>query len=83
MDSGNLATELLSTLKGSIKRLYIAILILIILLFASNVAWLYAWNLPKEESTSESYDIQAEDDGNAVYNENGGVNIGTSESDEN
>jgi hypothetical protein len=53
------------------------------MLFATNLAWLYAWNLPSEESTSESYDIQSEDNGNAVYNESAGVNIGTSESDEN
>ena len=39
------------------------------------MAWLYAWNLPSEETTSTSYDIQAEDEGNAVYNESGGVTI--------
>ena len=75
MEEDNLATELLHTLKSSIKRLYIVIIILILLLFGSNITWLYAWNLPSEETTSTSYDIQAEDEGNAVYNESGDVNI--------
>ena len=52
MAEDNLATELLHTLKSSIKRLYIVIIILILLLFGSNMAWLYAWNLPSEESTT-------------------------------
>ena len=48
MENDSLATELLHTLKTSIKRLYIVIIILILLLFGSNMAWLYAWNLPSE-----------------------------------
>ena len=52
MTEDNLATELLHTLKSSIKRLYIVIIILILLLFGSNMAWLYAWNLPSEETTT-------------------------------
>ena len=30
------------------------------MLFATNSMWLYAWNLPPEE-TSESYDIDSEE----------------------
>lgn len=71
MEGDNLALEILGELKHSIKRLYTIILILIILLFATNIAWLYAWNLPNE-TTSNSYDIQSEDNGNAIYNQNGG-----------
>ena len=52
MTEDNLATELLHTLKSSIKRLYIVIIVLILLLFGSNMAWLYAWNLPSEETTT-------------------------------
>lgn len=52
MTEDNLATELLHTLKSSIKRLYIVIIILILLLFGSNMAWLYAWNLSSEETTT-------------------------------
>ena len=52
MAEDNLATELLHTLKTSIKRLYVILVILIILLFGTNMAWLYAWNLPSEENTT-------------------------------
>ena len=62
MTEDNLATELLHTLKSSIKRLYIAIIILILLLFGSNMAWLYAWNLPCEETT-----ISSDNNSNANY----------------
>ena len=61
MENDSLPTELLHTLKASIKRLYIVIIILILLLFGSNMAWLYAWNLPCEETTissdNNSYDF--------------------------
>ncbi len=83
MDGDNLATELLREIKATTKRWFILFIITLIMLCGTNLAWLYAWNLPSEESTSESYDVQAEDDGNAIYNESGGVNIGTSESDKN
>lgn len=62
MTEDNLATELLHTLKSSIKRLYIVIIILILLLFGSNMAWLYAWNLPCEETT-----ISSDNNSNANY----------------
>lgn len=65
MNDDTLATELLRTLKGSIKRLYIIIIVLISLLFVSNIAWLYAWNLPGEETVSE---LSQEADDNAVNN---------------
>ena len=62
MAEDNLATELLHTLKLSIKRLYIVIIILILLLFGSNMAWLYAWNLSCEETT-----ISSDNNSNANY----------------
>ena len=62
MTEDNLATELLHTLKSSIKILYIVIIILILLLFGSNMAWLYAWNLPCEETT-----ISSDNNSNANY----------------
>lgn len=65
MNDDTLATELLRTLKGSIKRLYIIIIILISLLFVSNIAWLYAWNLPEEETISE---VSQEADDSAINN---------------
>ena len=54
MENDSLATELLHTLKASIKRLYIVIIILILFLFGYNMAWLYAWNIPCEETTISS-----------------------------
>ena len=62
MSDDNLVTELLHTLKASIKRLYIVIIILILLLFGSNMVWLYAWNLPSEETT-----ISSDNNSNANY----------------
>ena len=62
MENDSLATELLHTLKASIKRLYIVIIILILLLFGSNMTWLYAWNLPSEETT-----ISRDNNSNANY----------------
>ena len=62
MSDDNLATELLHTLKASIKRLYIVIIILILLLFGSNMVWLYAWNLTSEETT-----ISSDNNSNANY----------------
>ena len=55
MENYSLATELLHTLKASIKRLYIVIIILILLLFGSNMAWLYAWNLPSDNNSNANY----------------------------
>lgn len=76
MDGDSLAVELLSTLKTLTKKLYAVIVILVILLFATNIAWLYAWNLPSEDQTStQSYEVESNDSGNAVYSEEGGVDI--------
>lgn len=80
MEKDTLAMEILHELKATIKRLWITIVILIALLFGTNLAWLYYWNLP-EDVTTTSYKIQSEDNGNAVYNEDGGVTInGTNKS---
>ena len=64
MEGDSLATELLHTLKASIKRLDIVIIILILLLFGSNMTWLYAWNLPSEETTTA---VTSDNDSNANY----------------
>ena len=73
MENDSLATELLHTLKASIKRLYIVIIILILLLFGSNMAWLYEWNLPSEETT-----ISSDNNSNANYINGEGdiINVG-------
>ena len=62
-EKDSLASELLHLVKTQARRWFIAFIVVLIMLFATNLAWLYAWNLPSEESTSESYDIQSEDKG--------------------
>ena len=70
----NLATEILHEIKLEAKRNFIMLIIAIILLFASNIAWLYAWNLP-DRQTTESYELDGQDDANVVYNSQGEVQI--------
>ena len=78
MENDSLATELLHTLKTSIKRLYIVIIILILLLFGSNMTWLYAWNLPCETSdTTISQDSEDNGTNNFIGND-GDINDETS-----
>lgn len=74
MDGDNLATELLREVKATSKRWFILFIITLIMLCGTNMAWLYAWNLPSEE-TSQTYDIDAEDNGNAVYNNSDEVTV--------
>lgn len=71
----NLATELLRELKRESKRRFILIIVLLFLFFGTNLAWLIAWNLPSEETVSESYELQGDGDANVFYNEQGEVKI--------
>lgn len=41
MENDNLALELLTQMKTTIKRLFVVVLVLTFLLFATNIAWLY------------------------------------------
>ena len=63
MDGDRLALELLREVKSACKRWFILFIITLILVFTTNLVWLYAWNIPTETST-ESYDIDSEDNGN-------------------
>lgn len=74
MEDNTLAMELLHQLKSSMKKWFIAFIIVLIMFFASNIAWLYAWNLPVE-STTTTYDADSEDNGNAIINDSGEVNV--------
>ena len=49
----------------TIKRLIIVIIVSVVTLFASNMAWLYVWNLYDYESTNVVVD--GESKGNANY----------------
>ena len=53
----------------TIKRLIVALMVSVLLLFASNIAWLYAWN--QYDYTSE--DITYSQDGKGLNN----INTGT------
>ena len=79
----NLASEILHELKLEAKRNFIILIVTVILLFASNIAWLIAWNLPEKEYT-ESYELQGEDEANVIYNSQGDVKIdGQNQGEEN
>ena len=71
---GKLALELLMQMKTTIKRLFIVVIVLLIMLFATNISGLYCWNLPSEDGES-SYKIESQDNGNAIYNEDGKVDV--------
>ena len=68
---GKLALELLMQMKSTIKRLFIVVVILLIMLFATNIAWLYHWNLPTD-SVDTTISQDSGDDGTNNYIGNDG-----------
>lgn len=65
----------------NLKRLVTIILILIALLFASNMAWLFVWNLYDYSDSSVVVDSKSE--GNASYiGANGVINNGEGSSED-
>lgn len=66
----------------NIKRLWIALIVAVALMFASNMAWLYVWM--QYDYCSEIVEIDSQDGGNANYIGNdgdivNGSNYGTEE----
>lgn len=61
-DNQSLASELLHEVKATSKRWFILFIITLLMLFGTNMAWLYAWNLPVEETT-----ISSDNNSNANY----------------
>lgn len=55
-----------------VKRLWIALIIAVVLMFASNAAWLYAWCQYDYYSEEVVIDLNSEDGGNANYIGNDG-----------
>ena len=53
----------------NIKRMLIALVLAVVMLFASNIAWLYAWFSYDYES--EVITVESTADGDAYYNEQG------------
>lgn len=73
-DNNSLASEILGMLKAQLRNAHIVIIILIIALFASNMMWLYAWNLPIEETT-ETVTQDGEGINNYVGNDGDVTNV--------
>nr|DAG65395.1 MAG TPA: immunity protein [Caudoviricetes sp.] len=63
-DNQSLASELLHEVKATSKRWFILFIITLLMLFGTNMAWLYAWNLPTEETITE---LTSDDGSNANY----------------
>ena len=58
------------------KRLWIAVLLLIVLLVGTNAAWLwYNSQFETVETVTEEYQADASDGGNAIINGDGSVDI--------
>lgn len=78
MNENSLALELLKQVKSNSRKWFIAFITTLILFFISNLVWLYAWTMPSDSYSTydeETYDVDAGDGGNAVYNDEGEVNI--------
>lgn len=63
-----------------IRRLVIALIVAIVMIFATNIAWLIVWN--SYEYVGESTEVSVEGEGNANYiGEDGEIINGESDSD--
>ena len=62
----------LARAERSFKRLWAAIILLIVLLFGSNAGWL--WYESQFEETATTIEAEADDGGNAAANNNGMAN---------
>lgn len=63
-DNQSLASELLHEVKATSKRWFVLFIITLLMLFGTNIAWLYAWSLPTEETITE---LTSDDGSNANY----------------
>jgi Tfp pilus assembly protein PilW len=65
----------------TVKRLIIALIIAVILIFASNAIWLYAWTQYDYTDTETTIEQRTDEGGNANYiGNNGDINNGLPES---
>lgn len=76
-----LTLELLREVKSNARKWFIISIILLVILFASNMAWLYYWNLPGEETTT----VEQENDRgyNNYIGDDGDINNGETENNKN
>lgn len=72
-------------LERTIERLWILAIILILLLFGSNGAWLYYESQFQKEvdTTTITQELDTKDGGNAIINDGVHINDGESETDDN
>lgn len=68
----------------TVKRLIIVIILLAVMVFATNALWLYVWNQYEYVDEGIDIDLQGDDGGNANYigrDLNGVLNNGESDSE--
>lgn len=58
------------------KKLWAVIIILLFMLVATNIAWLWYESQFETIETTESYDLNADGNGNEIMNDEGSVTIG-------
>lgn len=61
----------------TVKRLWVIIILLIVLLFGSNAAWIW-YESQFEDVVTETYTSESDDGGIAIVNRDGDVNYGES-----
>ena len=67
----------MARMERQIKRLWITVLVLIVMLVVTNGAWLcYNSQFDTVETVTEEYQADASDVGNAIINGDGSVDIG-------
>lgn len=65
-----------ATLERTIRRLWILALVLIILLFGTNAAWIYYESQWEVMQTTETYEAMTDGGGTAIANGSGTVTYG-------
>lgn len=74
-ENESLATELLHLVKAQSKRWFISFVIVLFMLFVSNLVWLYFWCLPVEEVSTE-VEQQTDSGDNNFIGEDGNISYG-------
>lgn len=65
-----------ATMERTIKRLWILTLVLVLLLFATNAAWVYYESQWEVVETTETYEANTDGGGTAIANGSGTVEYG-------
>lgn len=78
-----LTLELLKEVKSLSRKWFVAFIIVLIMLFVSNIVWLYAWNLPSEETTSTEVVQDGENGNNNYIGNNGDISNGKTDNKKN